>query len=111
MDDATATLELRGRDIARRLVRIAKDGERYFPHCFRDGLYRVADPALGRIKHYAANQIAIPADQIEKYLEKGFLLRMRGEESGQVNLISSLEIKREVFSEGPGDATARDDRL
>jgi hypothetical protein len=53
----------------------------------------VANPALGQVKHHAANQIAVRADQIEEYLQRGFLLRMRGEVSGQVNLISPAEIK------------------
>jgi hypothetical protein len=56
-------------------------------------MYRVADPALGRTKHHAANQIAITAEEIGGYLQKGFLLRMRGEISGQVNLIAVSEIK------------------
>lgn len=73
--------------------RIAVD-ERYIPHRFRDGLYRMADPALGRTKHHSANQIAIRADEIEGYLRRGFLLRMRGEVSGQVNLIVASEIIR-----------------
>ncbi len=75
-------------------VRIAQDGERFTPHCYRDGLYRVANPALGRTKHHAANQIAIRADEIGAYLQKGFLLRMRGEISGQVNLIAASKIGR-----------------
>ena len=82
-----------GRDRDSIFERIAEDGERYFPHRFREGLYRVADPALGRTKHHAANQIAIRGEEIEIYLERGFLLRMRGEVSGQVNLIASSEIK------------------
>jgi hypothetical protein len=56
-------------------------------------MYRVADPALGRTKHHAANQIAITAEEIGGHLRKGFLLRMRGEISGQVNLIAASEIK------------------
>lgn len=63
------------------------------PHRFRDGMYRVADPALGATKHHAANQIAIREDEIQNFLDKGFLLRMKGEMSGQVNLIASSEIK------------------
>jgi hypothetical protein len=51
--------------------------------------------ARGGTKHHAANQIAVRADQIEEYLRRGFLLRMRGEESGQVHLISPTEITRE----------------
>ena len=85
-------------DAARRIVRIAEDGERYVPHRFRDGLYRMADPALGRVKHHAANQIAVRGHEIEEYLQKGFLLRMRGEVSVQGNLISASEIKRDTLS-------------
>lgn len=64
------------------------------PHRFGDGLYRVANPTLGRTKHHSANQIAIRADEIASYLAKGFLLRMRGEDKGQVNLIAAAEIKK-----------------
>lgn len=78
---------------ARSFVRIAQDGEHYLPHRFRDGFYRVADPALGRTKHHAANQIAILEEEIETFLARGFLLRMRGEVSGQVNLISASDIE------------------
>jgi hypothetical protein len=56
-------------------------------------MYRVANPALGRTKHHATNQIAITAEEIAGYLRKGFLLRMRGEISAQVNLIAASEIK------------------
>jgi hypothetical protein len=109
LDDATAVsletainvlpdeFQSQGRDVGFRIVRVAEDGERYLPHRFRDGLYRVADPALGRTKHHAGNQIAVRADEIEEYLRKGFLLRMRGEVSEQVNLISPAEIKRELL--------------
>ncbi|GLS57238.1 hypothetical protein GCM10007886_54240 [Methylobacterium gregans] len=55
----------------------------------------MADPALGRVKHHAANQIAARDDEIAAYLQRGFLLRMRGELSGQVNLIAAGEIVRE----------------
>jgi hypothetical protein len=77
---------------ALRFVRVAQNGERYVPHRYRDGLFRVADPALGRTKHHAANQIAIRAEEIASYLARGFLLRMHGEETKQVNLISASEI-------------------
>ncbi len=75
-------------------VRVTADGERYVPHRFRDGLFRVADPALGPIKHHAHNQIAVREEEIADYLRRGFLLRMRGEISGQVNLIAASEIRR-----------------
>lgn len=73
--------------------RVAADGERFVPHRFRDGMYRVANPALGPTKHHAANQIAITADEIGGYLKRGYLLRMRGQISGQVNLVAASEIK------------------
>lgn len=78
-----------------RFVRVAADGERFVPHRFRDGLFRVADPALGKVKHHAAHQIAVRIEEVDDYLRRGFLLRMRGERSGQVNLIAATEIVRE----------------
>lgn len=72
--------------------RISADGERYVAHRFRDGLYRMANPALGRVKHHSANQLSVDINEISGYLEKGYLLRMRGETSGQVNLITAFEI-------------------
>lgn len=79
-------------------MRIAKDGESFFPHRFRDGLFRVANPALGRTKHHANNQIPAQGHELSGYLARGFLLRMRGERTGQVNLIAAEEITRLVTS-------------
>jgi hypothetical protein len=73
--------------------RISPDGERYVAHLFKDGLYRIADPALGRKKHHAQNQLAVTLQEIGGYLSRGYLLRMRGELSKQVNLISATEVK------------------
>jgi hypothetical protein len=73
--------------------RISPDGERYVAHLFKDGLYRIADPALGRKKHHAQNQLAVTLQEISGYLSRGYLLRMRGESSKQVNLISATEVK------------------
>jgi hypothetical protein len=73
--------------------RIGTDGERYLAHCFKDGLYRMADPALGRTKHHAKNQRPVTFEEIGEYLRKGYLLRMRGDVNKQVNLISPSEIK------------------
>jgi hypothetical protein len=75
-----------------RFERIAADGERYVAHQFKDGFYRMANPALGRVKHHSANQLSVDINEIVSYLEKGYLLRMRGETSGQVNLIAASEI-------------------
>lgn len=52
----------------------------------------MTDPAYGKVKHHAANQIPMREDKVGAYLERGFLLRMRGERDGQVNLISAVEI-------------------
>jgi hypothetical protein len=72
--------------------RISADGERYVAHRFRDGFYRMANPDLGRVKHHSANQLSVNINEIVGYLEKGYFLRMRGETSGQVNLIAASEI-------------------
>jgi hypothetical protein len=72
--------------------RISADGERYVAHRFRDGLYRMANPALGRVKHHSASQLSVDINEIVGYLAKGYLLRMRGETSGQVNLIAASEV-------------------
>ena len=72
--------------------RIARDSEQFIPHRFRDGLYRVADPALGPKKRHSKNQVVVSVHGIGPNLERGFLLRMRGERSGQVNLIAAAEI-------------------
>lgn len=73
---------------------IAPDGEIFSPHRYPNGLYRVADPALGDVKHHAKNQLSVREDQIESYLQQGFLLRMKGDVAGKVNLIPPSEIKR-----------------
>lgn len=74
------------------IERIRSNGERYVPHRYKDGLYRVADPAKGKVKHHSANQIAIREEEIVDYLRKGFGLRMKGERSGQSNLIPASNI-------------------
>jgi hypothetical protein len=73
---------------------IGPDGEIFTPHRYPNGLYRVADPALGDVKHHAKNQLSVREDQIEGYLQKGFSLRMKGDVDGKVNLISPSEIRR-----------------
>ncbi|MBR2120994.1 MAG: hypothetical protein V4458_18020 [Pseudomonadota bacterium] len=73
---------------------IAPDGEIFAPHRYPNGLYRVADPALGEVKHHAKNQLSVREDQIESYLQRGFSLRMKGDVGGKVNLIEPSEIRR-----------------
>jgi hypothetical protein len=74
------------------IERIRPNGERYVPHKFDDGLYRVADPKIGKKKHHSDNQIAIREEEIVDYLKRGFALRMKGELTGQSNLISASKI-------------------
>jgi hypothetical protein len=73
---------------------IAADGEIFTPHRYPNGLFRVADPVLGDVKHHAKNQLSVREDQIEGYLQKGFLLRMKGDVEGKVVLIAPDDIKR-----------------
>ena len=73
---------------------IAPYGEIFSPHRYPNGLFRVADPALGDVKHHAKNQLSVREDQIESYLQQGFLLRMKGDVGGKVNLIAPSEIRR-----------------
>lgn len=76
-----------------RFERLSRDGELFVAHRYEDGLYRMANPALGAKKHHAANQIAVDLGAVADYLRRGYLLRMRGEASSQVNLISPSEIR------------------
>jgi len=46
------------------------------------------------VKHHAKNQLSVREDQIESYLQQGFLLRMKGDVGGKVNLIAPSEIRR-----------------
>lgn len=78
---------------APRFERLSRDGELFLAHRYDDGLYRMANPALGPNKHHAANQISVDMGEIAGYLKRGYLLRMRGERSNQVNLISPSEIR------------------
>jgi hypothetical protein len=73
---------------------LAEDGELYRPHRYADGLYRVADPRMGKKKHHGENQIAVRGNDIEDYLRRGYLLRMKGERSGRVSLIAASKIKK-----------------
>jgi hypothetical protein len=68
-------------------------GELFLPHRYRDGMYRVVDPALGKVKHHSKNQIPVATDEeLIDYLRRGFHVRMRGVDSGQTNVIRPDEI-------------------
>jgi hypothetical protein len=73
--------------------RFSSRGERYTEHRFADGFYRMADPKFGSAKHHTTNQLRISRGEISDYLNKGFHLRMRGEISGQVNLVAPSQIR------------------
>lgn len=71
-----------------------KTNEVFIPHRYRDGRFRVADPKHGRKRHHSENAIPVNTEaEARSYVEKGFLLRMRGKDTGQVNLIAASEIK------------------
>lgn len=72
---------------------IAPDGEVFTPHVYPNGMYRVANPELGDVKHHAKNQLSARAEQIDGYLKRGFFLRMKGSVNGKVNLIAPGDIK------------------
>lgn len=70
-----------------------KSGEIFLPHRFPDGYFRVADPKLGNTKHHAANQISVTTTkELAAAVSKGFHVRMRGQTTGQVNLVRPEEI-------------------
>ena len=69
--------------VSSRFERIAPNGERFTPHCYNDGLYQVANPALGQKKHHAVRQIAIRGEEIAGYLERGFIRGCAGNLAGK----------------------------
>ncbi|MSU90196.1 hypothetical protein GE300_11295 [Rhodobacteraceae bacterium 2CG4] len=71
-----------------------RTGEVFEPHVFKDGFYRMADPAHGSTKHHAKDQIRVGTlEEVRNLLGKGFSLRMRGKVTRQVNLIKPEEIE------------------
>lgn len=70
-----------------------KTGEVFLPHRYKDGGYRVADPSLGETKHHSKNQIAVPSMlELVQYARRGFYVRMRGVDNGQINLVRPEDI-------------------
>ena len=78
--------------MAKFIRRHPETGELFHPCRYRDGLFRVADPSHGNEKHHRKNQISITEEEIADYVGRGFHLRMRGEISGQRNMIRPEEI-------------------
>jgi archaeosine-15-forming tRNA-guanine transglycosylase len=68
-------------------------GEIFVPHRFGDGNFKLADPRLGRIQHHDKNAIRVSTEtEAAAYVRQGYSLRMRGLDSGKVNLITAQNI-------------------
>ncbi|MEL6522618.1 MAG: hypothetical protein AAFQ66_16750 [Pseudomonadota bacterium] len=80
-----------------------RTGELFTPHRYRDGSFRVADPKFRSTKHHAANQIPVTTlTDLAEMVRQGFHVRMRGEDSGQINLVRPDEIRLQDRTEdGP----------
>lgn len=67
--------------------------EVFVPHRYQDGTFRVADPKHGRERHHTRNAIRVFTEtEAREYVRKGFLLRMRGRDTGKINLIAAEAI-------------------
>jgi hypothetical protein len=67
--------------------------EVYTPHMNRDGFYVMADPSIGPERHHRRNELLRSSlTEVADDLKKGFMLRMRGDLTGQINLISADQI-------------------
>ncbi len=77
--------------------------EIFRPHRYADGAFRVADPSLGSAKKLAKNQLPVRTKlELRQFVELGYSVRMRGEMSGQVNLIIASDIILDEYDhEGP----------
>jgi hypothetical protein len=63
-------------------------------HKYRAGQYVIADPSVGPNRHHSKHQLTIStAHEVELNLKKGFMFRMKGNLSDQVNLISANKIE------------------
>ena len=69
--------------------------EHYFPDRHANGMYELADPARGSDKHHQKNAIFVADVGMAIHLVRqyGFAIRMRGNVTGQRNLISADEIQ------------------
>jgi len=72
------------------IERFRKNGERYVPHRYEDGRFRVANPSLGGDMKLERNQspVSIIEELIDYIRRRRFYTRMRGENTGQCSLIS-----------------------
>ena len=59
-----------------------------------DGFYVLGDPAHGDVKHHREHSVlTLDRDTAARLVSLGFHLRMKGELTGQVNLISPQSIE------------------
>jgi hypothetical protein len=69
--------------------------ERYWPDADDRGLFELGDPEIKKMSHHKPNAIFVEneAAAIRLVRRYGFSLRMRGELTGQRNLISATKIE------------------
>ncbi|MFT8723410.1 MAG: hypothetical protein ABF759_12690 [Acetobacter malorum] len=86
----------------RKLIRyrVHKEGEHkgkteiYRPEPNEEGFYVLGDPTHGNVKHHREHAVyTFDRSTAERLVELGFHLRMKGELTGQVNLISPSSIE------------------
>ena len=74
-------------------VRRLEDGrlEHYFPDANADGMYELGVPGVGPELHHKKNAVYTPSISVALYLvrEHRLSIRMRGNVTGQRNLISA----------------------
>ena len=78
-----------------RFVRTRPDtGELFVEHRYRDGLFRLGNPALGNKKHHKGNQVAVRTEEeVARLVTEGYWLRMKGQDTGAVSLIPPCQIR------------------
>lgn len=78
-------------------VRRLDDGklEHYFPDADGNGMYELGDPSIGIESHHKKNAIFVHSIEMALHLvrTRGFSIRMRGDVTGQRNLISAAQIE------------------
>lgn len=68
--------------------------EVFVPHRYGDGTFRLADPRLGREHHHVRNAIFVKSEtEAAGLVKRGYSLRMRGLDTGSINLIVASNIK------------------
>jgi hypothetical protein len=67
--------------------------EVFVPHRYGDGTFRLADPRLGRERHHLKNAVSVRSEtEAAGMVRQGYALRMRGMDTGSINLIASANI-------------------